>query len=353
MDFSGLVENLSYINGSCDFWDNCDIDTFSLIWIHDFIKFFRNEITERLHVYWCMPGKDFMDVLFYTVNDAHILAITTIAKKYTNLCIFIDHTKFLEGLRDDVVINGPIFWSVRYVSSVTNLRALCLFFFVFGLGLVNVPFLGLFFISGEKGSKHAPWRRVQRQPLSRCGQRRRERCFRRQPPPPWKAQVSPQPARAASAGGVGERCGSGGCSIHAGGTSDSRPSKTGLLLARRALLHTWGLILSFGQKRAALLSQGWSNVGGLAAVASQSYSSLVKIIIKALLHTWGLILSFGQKRAALLSQGWSNVGGLAAVASQSYSSLVKIIIKKMMTSSCLLYATFQCGHHFIFQEKDH
>jgi hypothetical protein len=106
MDFSGLVENLSYINGSCDFWDNCDIDTFSLIWIHDFIKFFRNEITERLHVYWCMPGKDFMDVLFYTVNDAHILAITTIAKKYTNLCIFIDHTKFLEGLRDDVVING-------------------------------------------------------------------------------------------------------------------------------------------------------------------------------------------------------------------------------------------------------
>jgi hypothetical protein len=121
------------------------------------------------------------------------------------------------------------------VSSVTNLRALCLFFFVFGLGLVNVPFLGLFFISGEKGSKHAPWRRVQRQPLSRCGQRRRERCFRRQPPPPWKAQVSPQPARAASAGGVGERCGSGGCSIHAGETSDSRPSKTGLLLARRVL----------------------------------------------------------------------------------------------------------------------
>ncbi|XP_047063879.1 uncharacterized protein LOC124671565 [Lolium rigidum] len=161
-------------------------------------------------------------------------------------------------------------------------------------------------IEGEKGSKHAPWRRVQRQPLSRCGQRRRERCFRRQPPPPWKAQVSPQPARAASAGGVGERCGSGGCSIRAGETSDSRPSKTGLLLARRALL-----------------------------------------------HTWGLILSFVQRRAALLSQGWSNVGGLAAVASQSYSSLVKIIIKKMMTSSCLLYATFQCGHHFIFQEKDH
>jgi hypothetical protein len=84
---------------------------------------------------------------------------------------------------------------------------------------------------------------------------------------------------------------------------------------------------------------------------SKSLNDFICFYLQALLHTWGLILSFGQKRAALLSQGWSNVGGLAAVASQSYSSLVKIIIKVSLSTSSsffiLMCSTFQCSYHFI------
>jgi hypothetical protein len=103
--FCGLKENLAYISGTCDFWDNCSRDTFSLIWIHDFITFFGHEINERLNVYWCLPDS-LLDGLFCIENDAHILAMTEAVAVHKTLTIMIDHTNFLKGLRDDVLING-------------------------------------------------------------------------------------------------------------------------------------------------------------------------------------------------------------------------------------------------------
>ena len=42
--FCGRKENLCYVDGSVDFWDYCNTDSFSLLWIEEFIKQGGNEL---------------------------------------------------------------------------------------------------------------------------------------------------------------------------------------------------------------------------------------------------------------------------------------------------------------------
>ena len=49
--FSGLRENLCYISGTCDWFDNYNCNTFSLLWIQDFLKKLGHTMDARTHVY--------------------------------------------------------------------------------------------------------------------------------------------------------------------------------------------------------------------------------------------------------------------------------------------------------------
>ena len=106
--FCGLAINLCYIDGTMDFYDNCSADTFSLLWIEDFIKELGHESDDRVHVYWCMPGRAITDGLVSIEKDADILTLTAAAQEHKRICLMIDHTNFLKQLQDDVIINlGP------------------------------------------------------------------------------------------------------------------------------------------------------------------------------------------------------------------------------------------------------
>jgi hypothetical protein len=71
-----LKDNLDYASGTFDFYDECyTYDTFSLLWIVNFIKQGGNEITERTSIFLCLLGKGIRDGLCCIENDFHILAI--------------------------------------------------------------------------------------------------------------------------------------------------------------------------------------------------------------------------------------------------------------------------------------
>jgi hypothetical protein len=49
--FCGLMGDLEYISSTLDCWDNCSVDTFSLLWIEEFIRAGGNDITDRTKIY--------------------------------------------------------------------------------------------------------------------------------------------------------------------------------------------------------------------------------------------------------------------------------------------------------------
>ena len=96
------------MSGSEDHWDNCNTDTFSLLWIEEFIKQGGNEMTARTSVYWLLPGKSISDGLCLIENDSHILAMTAAVSEEKTLCLMVDHTNFLKNLREDVHVQIPL-----------------------------------------------------------------------------------------------------------------------------------------------------------------------------------------------------------------------------------------------------
>ena len=99
---------LDYTSGTRDWFDNCNSDTFSVLWIQDFLKQLGHTIDERTHVYWCLPRKGIQDGLKLIQTDAHILKMTEAAKEHKTLSLLVDHTDFISIFRDDVTIkDGP------------------------------------------------------------------------------------------------------------------------------------------------------------------------------------------------------------------------------------------------------
>jgi hypothetical protein len=59
--FCGLGDNLTYISGTLDYFDNCNTDTFSLLWIEDFLMQFNYHFDGKLHVYWLKPWNELIN----------------------------------------------------------------------------------------------------------------------------------------------------------------------------------------------------------------------------------------------------------------------------------------------------
>jgi hypothetical protein len=101
--FCGLHECMLYMEGTLDFFDNCNADTLSILWIEDFLRQLGIEINEKMTVYWCLPVKYFSDGLVEIRNDAHIVDMIDAAKENKVLCLYVDHTNFVKGPRSDAL----------------------------------------------------------------------------------------------------------------------------------------------------------------------------------------------------------------------------------------------------------
>lgn len=74
--FCGFGANKSYVDGSVAWFDGCEVDTWSPLWIKDFIKqlgYIRN----KCKVCWLLPGKNMGDGLRIVDSDADTLAMAS------------------------------------------------------------------------------------------------------------------------------------------------------------------------------------------------------------------------------------------------------------------------------------
>ena len=55
--FSGIGTSLEYCSASVAVFDNCSAETWSILWIDEFLKQLGYERDGRLTVYWNVPGK--------------------------------------------------------------------------------------------------------------------------------------------------------------------------------------------------------------------------------------------------------------------------------------------------------
>ncbi|KAM0886359.1 hypothetical protein ACQ4PT_029736 [Festuca glaucescens] len=103
--FCGIGKRLQYASPTVSYIDYCNKDTWSLLWIEDILKQLGYAIDEKLHVYWCLPGKDISEGLVLIKSDADIVQMIKAADNHKTLCLMIDHSDFLKKLREDAIVN--------------------------------------------------------------------------------------------------------------------------------------------------------------------------------------------------------------------------------------------------------
>ncbi|KAK3146657.1 hypothetical protein QOZ80_3BG0269560 [Eleusine coracana subsp. coracana] len=104
--FVGYGENRAYIDEKVDWFDHCDIDSWSTLWFHDFSEEPGYKQGTCPKVYWLLPDKTLADGLRIMESDADTLAMSSIVNKIKNFVLYLDHENSYARINwDDIVVN--------------------------------------------------------------------------------------------------------------------------------------------------------------------------------------------------------------------------------------------------------
>ncbi|CAN6354379.1 unnamed protein product [Urochloa humidicola] len=108
--FCGIGTKKRYECEKVDWFDHCSNDTWSLLYIDDFLKELGIAFGGRVRVYWCLPNKSVAEGLQPLNCDAHIVLMNNISQTEKNILLYVDHHRFLESqlekMAADVVVEG-------------------------------------------------------------------------------------------------------------------------------------------------------------------------------------------------------------------------------------------------------
>ncbi|XBJ11120.1 hypothetical protein VPH35_015872 [Triticum aestivum] len=83
---------MKYIDHEVDWFDYCQSDTWSNLWIDDFfLQLGHDRANSKMDVYWCQPGKSFCDGLHLMSCDADIVLMIVATVEHKNLVLLVDH----------------------------------------------------------------------------------------------------------------------------------------------------------------------------------------------------------------------------------------------------------------------
>jgi hypothetical protein len=103
--FCGMGKNLQYAAGNADWFDHCSIDTFSRLWIDDFLGQLGVVIDSTTFLYWSPTG-GLDQGLVCIQSDADILAMTASlqGQERKELYVLVDHSNFLQVARPENIV---------------------------------------------------------------------------------------------------------------------------------------------------------------------------------------------------------------------------------------------------------
>lgn len=97
-----------YLNEKIDWFDYCNNDTWSLLWVDDFLKQLNIVFSGNVRVYWCVPNHSVGEGLRPLKCDAHIVQMNKTSQSAKNVLLYVDHHNLLESQRNKVV-DDPLF----------------------------------------------------------------------------------------------------------------------------------------------------------------------------------------------------------------------------------------------------
>lgn len=82
--FIGYGHLRTYADEKISWFDYCETDTWSLLWIDDFIEQLGYIKKPSLKVYWLLPGKELDNGLRVVVSDSDINAMSSVVDRVKN-----------------------------------------------------------------------------------------------------------------------------------------------------------------------------------------------------------------------------------------------------------------------------
>ena len=106
--FCEAGSNRTYMDYQVDWFDSSDSDTWSILWIGDFLKQLGYDKDSGQHeVFWCQPGRTLSEGMKEMKCDADSLAMIAASTVHKNMLLLIDHGETPSNLlRDDVPVDG-------------------------------------------------------------------------------------------------------------------------------------------------------------------------------------------------------------------------------------------------------
>lgn len=100
--FCGHGRNKTYADCRTDHFDNCEVETWSPLWIRDFLLELGIDVN-RMQVNWLLPGMVFADGLRIIDSDADTLMMTAVVPKFQFFKLYVTEKDIFDGLElDDI-----------------------------------------------------------------------------------------------------------------------------------------------------------------------------------------------------------------------------------------------------------
>ena len=104
--FVGQGSNRAYVDGKVSYFDHCEADSWSTLWLDDFLEQLNYLKSSTCKVYWLLPGKDLPDGLRIVSCDADTLVMMSVVHKFRQFVLYVDHDDHIAGLNwEDIVVN--------------------------------------------------------------------------------------------------------------------------------------------------------------------------------------------------------------------------------------------------------
>jgi len=87
----GLGSKRAYVDGKVSYFDHCEADSWSLLWLDNFLGQLNYLKSTSCKVFWLLPGKDLADGLRILSSDADTLVMMSIVHKFKEFVLYVDH----------------------------------------------------------------------------------------------------------------------------------------------------------------------------------------------------------------------------------------------------------------------
>lgn len=118
--FQGEGSDRGYISGNLDYFDGCEVDAWSMLWIEDILKQLGHAEVDDLKVFWLLPGRGLANGLRRVKIDVHTNSMATLAPRFRTLRLYVHNNVITEFAEMDSLgkheLNANINFKKAHIS---------------------------------------------------------------------------------------------------------------------------------------------------------------------------------------------------------------------------------------------